>query len=138
MLQDTLLKYHNRLIDAAAVVSVMLQIRRKMESEDKRAAGLNLEADELAFYDALSENFGAVYETGFLQDVVHRVVLTLKQNLKVDWTQPHRDGVKAAIRSAVRRALRHVDGIRDEDIEPIAARLLAQAESTFRDWPLAV
>jgi len=32
----------------------------------------------------------------------------------------------------------HVDGIRDEDIEPIAARLLAQAEAIFRDWPLAV
>ena len=138
MLQDTLLKYHNRLIDAAAVVSAMLQIRKEMESEDKRAADLNLEADELAFYDALAENFGAVYEAGFLRDVVHRVVLTLKQNLKVDWTEPHRDSVKAAIRSAVRRALRHVDGIRDEDIEPIAARLLAQAESTFRDWPLAV
>lgn len=138
LLTETLQKYHNRLIDAAAVVRAMLQIKHDLDADDQRAADLNLESDELAFYDALAANFANVYEPGFLRDVVHDVVQTIKRQLKVDWTEPHRDSVKAEIRAAVKRVLRRKDGIRDEDIEVILQRLLEQAEASFRDWPLAV
>lgn len=138
LLIATLQKYHNRLIDAAAVVRAMLQIKHDLDADDQRAAELNLESDELAFYDALAANFANVYEPGFLRDVVHDVVQTIKRQLKVDWTEPHRDSVKAEIRAAVKRVLRRKDGIRDEDIEIILQRLIEQAEASFRDWPLAV
>ncbi|MBI5757440.1 MAG: DUF3387 domain-containing protein [Planctomycetales bacterium] len=138
LLTETLQKYHNRLIDAAAVVRAMLQIRQELEADDQRAAELDLEADELTFYDALAANFANVYETGFLRDVVHDVVQTIKRQLKVDWTEPHRDSVKAEIRAAVKRVLRRKDGLRDQDIEIILNRLIEQAEDSFRDWPLAV
>lgn len=138
LLTETLQKYHNRLIDAAAVVRAMLQIKQELDADGQRAAELNTEDDELAFYGALAANFANVYEPGFLRDVVHDVVQTIKRQLKVDWAEPHRDSVRAEIRAAVKRVLRRKDGIRDEDIETILQRLIEQAEASFRDWPLAV
>lgn len=60
----------------------------------------------------------------------------IKNNLKVDWTEPHRDDVLAAVRAAVRRVLRR-RGIRPEDFEPFLDRFLKQAEALYADWPLA-
>ena len=57
LLEVTLQKYHNRLIDAAEVVRVMIQIRQDMAAEEQRARALDLDADELAFYDAVAVNF---------------------------------------------------------------------------------
>src|SRR5207249_4825935 len=95
LLEKTLQKYHNRLIDAAAVVKAMLQIRQEMEESDRRAASLGLEEEELAFYDAIAANYDDVYGVEFLRDLIHDVVQTIKRNLKVDWTEPHREDVKA-------------------------------------------
>lgn len=136
LLEQTLLKYHNRLIDAAAVVKAMLQIRQEMEDADRRAQALGLEADELAFYDAVAANYDKVYGVGFLRDLIHDVVQTIKRNLKVDWTEPHRDDVKAAVRAAVRRVLRARD-VNAEHFEPLIAVIMAQAEALYTDWPQA-
>ena len=43
LLEETLQRYHNRLIDAAAVVEAMLKIRQQMEADDQRAAELGLD-----------------------------------------------------------------------------------------------
>jgi len=34
------------------------------------------------------------------------MVRAIKRNLKVDWTAPHRDDVRAAIRASIKRTLR--------------------------------
>jgi type I restriction enzyme, R subunit len=62
-------------------------------------------------------------------------VQTIKRNLKVDWTQPHREDVKAAVRAAVRRVLRRRN-VREEDFEPFLGYILVQAEALYADWPL--
>lgn len=136
LLEETLRKYHNRLIDAAAVVKVMLQIKKDMDAEDERARQLNLAPEELAFYDAVADKYASLYEQPFLCDLIREVVATIKTNLKVDWTEPHRDSVKAEVRAAVRRTLRR-RGVRPEDLEPFVNRFLAQAEALFANWPLA-
>lgn len=41
-----------------------------------------------------------------LRDLVHDVVKIVKGNLKVDWTEEHREDVQAAIRAAVKGTLR--------------------------------
>jgi type I restriction enzyme R subunit len=105
LLQTTLQKYHNRLIDTAAVIQALVQMRREMTAEEQRAKALNLEPDELAFYDAIAANYATIYEPTFLRDLIHDVVQSLKQNLKVDWTAGHRQQVYAQIRAAVRRVL---------------------------------
>jgi len=137
LLEVTLQKYHNRLIDAAEVVRVMIQIWQDMAAEEQRARALGLEADELAFYDAVAVNFFGLYDEAFLRDLIHDVVRTVKSNLKVDWTEPHREDVKATVRAAVKRVLRRKN-VRQEDLEPFLGYILQQAEALYADWPVGV
>ena len=92
--------------------------------------------DELAFYDAIADNYETVYQQPALRDLVHDVVQTIKKNLKVDWTEPHRDDVRAAVRAAVKRVLRRKD-VKPEDFEPFIERFMTQAEALYAAWPIA-
>lgn len=136
MLEETLQKYHNRLIDAAAVIKAMLAIKKDMETSDQRAAKLGLEGDELAFYDAVAANYENAYGVDFLKGLIHDVVQSIKRNLKVDWTEPHREDVKAAVRAAVRRVLSR-QGVKAEDFDALLPVIMRQAEALYEDWPLA-
>jgi type I restriction enzyme R subunit len=135
-LEATLQKYHSRLIDAAAVVQTMLDIRREIEEDTRRAQMLGLGQDELAFYDTIAENHEAVYDQQFLRDLVHDVVQTIKANLQIDWTEPHREDVKAAVRTAVKHVLRRRK-VNAADLDPFLNRIVQQAEALYGDWPLA-
>lgn len=136
LLEETLRKYHNRLIDAAEVIKAMVEIRREWEASDARAAALSLNEEELAFYEAVAANYQQIYGQEFLRDLIHEVVQMIKNNLKVDWTEPHRDDVKATVRSAVRRVLRRRK-IKPEDFDPFLSFIMEQAEALYADWPLA-
>lgn len=136
LLEQTLQRYHNRLIDAAAVIRAMIEMREEMSRADQRAARLGLEADELAFYDAVAAHREAVYGVDFLRDLIHEVVQVIKRTLKVDWTEPHRDDVKAAVRAAVRKIL-HAHDVKAEDLDRVLTAVMAQAEALYADWPLA-
>jgi type I restriction enzyme R subunit len=102
-IEKTLLDYHNRLIDAKEVNEQMIAIRREMEFDDRRAQEPGLTPEEIAFYDAVAGNLMTIYDQIFLRDLVHAVVQTLKRNLRVDWTEPAREEIRAGVRSAVRR-----------------------------------
>ena len=59
---------------------------------------------------------GTLYEPSFLRDLIHDVVQTIRKNLKVDWTEPYREDVKASVRAAVKRILRK-RGVKEEHFE---------------------
>jgi hypothetical protein len=61
------------------------------------------------------------------------VVQTIKQNLKVDWTEPHREDVRAGVRLAVKRVLAR-RGIQAEDFDKVVLFVMKQAEEVWRDW----
>ena len=107
-----------------------------MRAEEQRAGALGLDDDELAFYDAVAVNLGTVFDQAVLSGQIHDVVQTVTRNLRVDWTAPHRDDVKAGVRSAVRQVLRR-KGVKAEDLEPFIAAVMQQAEQSYREWPLA-
>jgi type I site-specific restriction-modification system R (restriction) subunit len=136
LLEATLQRYHNRLIDAAAGVKALLEIHKDMESDDKRAKDLNLEPEEVAFYDAVAAHHANLYEPSFLRDLIHDIVQTIRKNLKVDWTEPHREDVKAAVRAAVKRVLRK-RGVKDEHFDVFLERIMEQAEAIYATWPVA-
>jgi len=136
MLEATLRKYHNRLIDAAAVVKAMVEMRKQWEASHARAEQLGLTDEELTFYDAVTQQGELVYDETLLRDLIHDVVQAIRRNLKVDWTEPHRDAVYAEIRASVKRVLRQ-RGVRTEDLEPFCERLIEQARVVFADWPVA-
>ena len=89
----------------------------------------------MAFYDAAAQNFVSLYDQTFLRDLIHDVVGTIKRNLKVDWTEPYRSDVKAAVQAAVKRVLRR-RGVRAPDFDPFLTYVLAQAEALYADWPV--
>jgi type I restriction enzyme R subunit len=78
------------------------------------------------------DNYATVYEEPFLRDLVHDVVLAVKGNLKVDWTEPHREDVKASVKAAVKRVLRK-RGVKQEDFDGLTA-VLGQAAALWKDW----
>jgi type I restriction enzyme R subunit len=136
MLEQSLQKYHNRAIQAADVVRVLIQIKQDMAREAERTKTLNLSAEELAFYDAVSANVATLYDEKFLCDLVRDVVQAVKKNLKVDWTKPHREDVKAGVRAAVKMVLRK-RGVKPEHLETLTKQVIIQAEAMFKEWPLA-
>jgi type I restriction enzyme R subunit len=136
MLEETLQKYHNRAIQAADVVRVMLEIRKDIDNEAARSKMLNLTPEEIAFYDAVAANISNLFDEKTLCDLIRDVVKSVKKNLKVDWTKPHREDVKAGVRAAVKTVLRK-RGVKRELLDTLAEKVIVQAEAMFKDWPLA-
>lgn len=134
LLEATMARYHKRIIDAAAVVQAMVQIRKDMDATEKRVAELGLTAEELAFYDAVRQSYATIYDEPFLRELVHEVVLVVKGNLKVDWTESHREDVKASVKAAVKRVLKR-RGVKREDFEGLTNAVLIQATALWREWP---
>ncbi len=134
LLEATLARYHKRIIDAAAVAQVMVDIRKGWDATDERAAKLGFSGEELAFYDAVRDTYATVYDEPFLRDLVHDVVLVVKGNLKVDWTEPHREDVKSSVKAAVKRVLRK-RGVKQEDFDGLTNAVLGQAAAMWKDWP---
>ena len=103
------------------------------------AAGLGVQLQPIekwAFYDAVAENAAKLYDQELLRELVHDVVQTIKGNLKVDWTESHREDVKAEIRAAVKRVLRR-KGVSAEHFDLLISKIMQQAEALYADWPKA-
>lgn len=94
----------------------------------------DLSNEEIAFLDAIDGVREDVYDMDFLCDLVREIVDVVKSNVEVDWTKPHRENVRAGVRSAVKRVLRRneVDG---DDMQAVQEEIMEQAESLYGDWP---
>jgi type I restriction enzyme R subunit len=114
----------------------MINIRQEMTAEDKRKAETGLTDEELAFYDSIAEQGQNIYDQPFLCDLVRDVVQAVKRNLKVDWTKPHRENVKAEVKAAVKMVLRR-KGIKAEQFDFILNRVMEQAAALYENWPIA-
>lgn len=138
MLDKALADYNSRTIEAQQVVAVMVEIRRQYEADEQRKADLNLDDEELAFYDviALGQETGLHESDEWIASLVRDVVVAVRKNLHVDWTKPHRSDVHAAVQAAVGQMLRK-RGIKGEQFLFLRKRLMQQAEATYADWPLA-
>ena len=136
LLERTLRNYHNRIIDAAAVIQEMIRIRQQMSGTAQRAGKLNITEEELAFYDAVSVGHDEVYEQPELCAIIREVVKALKANLRVDWADPAREQLQAEIRAIVRRTLRQ-RGIKPEALDVMTERVIVQATALYRAWPIA-
>lgn len=79
---------------------------KDMNNLHKRVEELGLSDDELAFYDAISENESAkeFYENDVLKQIAKELTISIKSNMKVDWDV--RESVRAQMRITVKRLLR--------------------------------
>ncbi len=106
MLEQSIRKYQNRAIEAAAVIEELIGIARDMREAQERGEKLGLNDDELAFYDALETNDSAVQVLGddTLRSIAQELVKQVRANVTIDWTV--RENVRAALRVLVKRILR--------------------------------
>lgn len=105
MLEQSLLRYQNRTLDAAQVVAELVELAKSLQHEANRGDELGLNADELAFYDAIRTNDAAVMELGdeTLKKIAHELVDIVRRDAKTDWNV--KEQVRAKLRSAIKRLL---------------------------------
>jgi type I restriction enzyme, R subunit len=131
-LEKVLSNYHKNSLDSMAAIKHLLDIATEFRNEDKRTKELGLTADELAFYDLLSANAAILNQAGPIQDLVHKVVASVKKNLQLDWTK--KEEAKAAIRLALKRELRGIVPL--SEIDNLLKEVLERAEGQYSDWPM--
>lgn len=127
MLENTIKKYQNNLLTSAQVIEELINIAKDIRESDKRADALNLNEDELAFYDALanSESAKEVLGDKQLAVIAMEVLKSVKGNATIDWTL--KENVRARLRRDVKRILNRYGYPPDEQL--IATEnVLRQAE----------
>ena len=109
MLSTSLLRYQNRMLDAAQVVAELVELAESLKVEAGRGADLGLSDDELAFYDAIRTNSSAVMKLGdeTLKKIAHELVDAVRKDAKTDWNV--KEQVRAKLRSSIKRLLLKYD-----------------------------
>jgi type I restriction enzyme R subunit len=132
-LQETLRKYNNRTIETAQVIEELIQMAKEFQAELAREAKLGLNADEIAFYDALANNESAVRELGdeILKKIATEITDKLRKSTTIDWQV--RDSVRAKLRIMVRRTLQRYKYPPDKATEAVEL-VLKQAETLSNSW----
>ncbi len=106
-LQELMRKYTNSQLTSAEVIAAMVEMAQEVAREAERGQRFDppLDENELAFYDAVSQNPSAVAQQGEgkLADIARDLVAVMRRDIKTDWTQ--RDDVKAKLRSQIKRLL---------------------------------
>ncbi|TET55224.1 MAG: type I restriction endonuclease subunit R, partial [Anaerolineales bacterium] len=133
MLENTIRRYENRAIEAAAVIEELIALAQEMREADKRGEELGLSEEEIAFYDALEVNDSAVMVLGdeTLRTIAQELVKAVRNSVTIDWTL--RENVRAKIRVMVKRILRRY-GYPPDKQEKATQTVLEQAEVLCREW----
>jgi type I restriction enzyme R subunit len=105
-LKDAVIKYQNNLLSTAEIIEEMMIMAKEMREADKRGEQLDLAPEELAFFDALSENESAKEVLGdeILKDLALVLAEQIRKNTTIDWTK--KESVRAKLRVLIKRTLR--------------------------------
>jgi type I restriction enzyme, R subunit len=133
MLERTIRRYQNRAIEATQVIEELIELAKDMREANARGEKLRLSEEELAFYDALETNDGAVKVLGdeTLRTIARELVSTVRSNVTIDWTL--RENVRAQLRVLVKRILRK-HGYPPDKQEKATQTVLEQAAVLSAGW----
>ena len=127
MLEDSIKRYHNKVITAVEVIEELIGIAKNIQSADEEPKAMNLSNEEYAFYTAVANNKSARELMGKEQLRELAVALTdkVRKNASIDWQI--KESVRAKIRVMVKRTLREYGY--PPDMEKLATdNVLKQAE----------
>ncbi|MDD2450132.1 MAG: type I restriction endonuclease subunit R [Sulfurimonas sp.] len=106
MLENSIKKYHNKVITAAEVIEELINLSKDIHKMDEEPKAMGLTDFEYAFYTAIANNNSAieVMEKDVLRELA--VVLTerVRANASIDWTI--KESVRAKLKVIVKRTLR--------------------------------
>ncbi|MEW6526346.1 MAG: type I restriction endonuclease subunit R [Spirochaetota bacterium] len=106
MLEDSIKKYHNKVITAVEVIEELIQLSKDIKKMDKEAEEMGLSEYEYAFYTAIADNKSAreLMQKEQLRELAVVIYEKVKQNTSIDWTI--KESVRAKLRVIVKRTLK--------------------------------
>jgi type I restriction enzyme R subunit len=131
-LEDAMIRYTNKQISTAEMISKLLDLARWVRDAQKHGQELGLNDEETAFYDALAESPSAkaVMKSDTLRLMARELSEEVKRLPKLDWTR--RESVRADLRRRVRRLLAKY-GYPPDLSENATQLVLKQAELSTSD-----
>jgi type I restriction enzyme R subunit len=132
LLEESIKRYHNKIISAAEVVDKLIDLANDMKAMDRESSEIGLTDYEYAFYTAVSDNKSAkeLMEKETLRKLAQVLFHKVKSNTTIDWTL--KESVKANLKVIVKRTLRKYGY--PPDMEKLATDLvLKQAELIAAD-----
>ena len=132
-LAESINRYHLNALTTAQVLEELIKLAKEIRAEMENRGKDGLSEDEVAFYEALSENDNAVYLMGDakLKLIAHELLQSVRSNATVDWQQS--EMARAKIRVAVKRILKKYGYPPDLETEAIKV-VLQQAEVSSQKW----
>jgi len=135
-LEDAIARYHANAITTAEVLQELIQLAKDLRAARERGEANGMTPEEVAFYDALSENESAMEVMGDVQlrVIAHELLMSLRDNVTVDWA--HRQSARARLRVLVKRILRkygYPPDLQDAAVQTV----LQQAEALTGLWQSA-
>lgn len=127
MLENSIKKYHNKVITAAEFMDELITISKHTAQMDKESLDLNMSEYEYAFYTAVANNDSAkeLMEKDALRELAIVLFEKVKVNASIDWTK--RESVQAKLKVIIKRTLRKYGY--PPDMEKLATEtVLKQAE----------
>lgn len=132
MLEDSLKRYHNKILTAAEVIEELINLSKDIVEMDAEAKHMGLTDFEYAFYTAVANNDSAreLMQQDKLRELAVVLTETIRQNASIDWTI--KESVKAKLKVAVKRILRQFGY--PPDMQLLATEtVLKQAEMIAND-----
>lgn len=105
LLSDALMKYTNRSLTTAEIISELVKLAKEMRQDHERAEQLGLSEAEIALYDAIIQNDSAILEMGdeTLKQIARELVAAIQSSATLDWTL--KESVRARMRTKIKRLL---------------------------------
>lgn len=127
MLENSIKKYHNKILTAAEVMEELIKISKEIVASDEEAKHMGLSDFEYAFYTAVANNNSAreLMQQDQLRELAVILTKRVRENASIDWTI--KESVKAKLKVIVKRTLRQYGY--PPDMQLLATELvLKQAE----------
>lgn len=134
-LEAAVARYHANTITSLEMIQELIDMAKDLKNSVQRGDDLGLGDEELAFYDALSENKSAVDVLGNeeLRKLAHVLVEQLQQNVTVDWHR--KESARAKLRVLVKRILKKYGY--PPDLAPVAINTVLSQAETLLQWSAA-
>jgi type I site-specific restriction-modification system R (restriction) subunit/very-short-patch-repair endonuclease len=132
MLENSIKKYHNKILTAAEVMDELIKLSKEIVNMDSEAKKLGLTDFEYAFYTAVANNDSAkqLMQQDKLRELAVILTERVKQNASIDWTI--KESVRAKLKVIIKRTLRQYGY--PPDMQKLATEtVLKQAEMIARE-----
>lgn len=131
-LEEAVARYHANAISTVEMIQELIRLAKDLKASVARGEETGLSPEEIAFYDALSENESALQAMGSeqLRVIAHELVSSMRGSATVDWH--HKASARAKMRVLVKRILKRYGYPPDLEQEAVQT-VLAQAEVLLRE-----